>query len=95
MHAKLLQSCLTLFNPMDYSPPGSSVHGILQARLLEWVAIPFSRGSSYPGIESQSQGSLMYVCVLMCICITGSLCCTPEINTTLYIKTTPVETKKN
>ena len=48
------QSCLTLFNPMDYSPPGSSVHGILQARLLEWVAIPFSRGSSYPGIESQS-----------------------------------------
>ena len=35
------QSCLTLCNPMDYSPPGSSVHGILQARLLEWVAISF------------------------------------------------------
>ena len=33
---------------MDYSPPGSSVHGILQARILEWVAIPFSRGSSQP-----------------------------------------------
>ena len=33
---------------MDYSPPGSSVHGILQARNLEWVAIPFSRGSSQP-----------------------------------------------
>ena len=33
---------------MDYSPPGSSVHGILQARILEWVAIPFSRGSSWP-----------------------------------------------
>ena len=32
-----------------YSPPGSSVHGILQARILEWVAIPFSRGSSQPG----------------------------------------------
>ena len=32
--------------PMDRSPPGSSVHGILQARILEWVAIPFSRGSS-------------------------------------------------
>ena len=35
----------TLCNPMDYSPPGSSVPGILQARILEWVAIPFSRGS--------------------------------------------------
>ena len=41
------QSCLTLCNPMDWSPPGSSVHGILQARILEWVAIPFSRGSSW------------------------------------------------
>ena len=38
------QSCLTLCNPMDCSLPGSSVHGILQARLLEWVAISFSRG---------------------------------------------------
>ena len=40
------QSCLTLCDPTDCSPPGSSVHGILQARTLEWVAIPFSRGSS-------------------------------------------------
>ena len=40
------QSCPTLFNPMDYSLPGSSVHGILQARILEWVAVSFSRGSS-------------------------------------------------
>ena len=39
---------LTLCNPVDYSPPGSSVHGILQARILEWVAISFSRGSSQP-----------------------------------------------
>ena len=46
--AKLLQLCLTLHNPMDYSPPGSSVHGILQARILEWVAMPFSRGTSQP-----------------------------------------------
>ena len=37
--AKLLQSCLTFCNPMDYSPPASSVHGVLQARILEWVAI--------------------------------------------------------
>ena len=42
------QSCLTLCNPMDCSPPGSSVHGILWARILEWVAISFSRGSSQP-----------------------------------------------
>ena len=40
--AKLLQSCLTLCDPMDCSPPGASVHGILQARILEWVAISFS-----------------------------------------------------
>ena len=42
----LLQLCLTLSNPMDYSPPGSSVHRILQARRLEWVAMPSSKGSS-------------------------------------------------
>ena len=48
VHAKLLQSCPTLCNPMDYSPPGSSVHGILQARILEWVPKPSSRGSSQP-----------------------------------------------
>ena len=40
------QSCLTLCDSMDYSLPGSSVHRILHARVLEWVAIPFSRGSS-------------------------------------------------
>ena len=48
MHAKSLQSCLTLCDPMDRSLPGSSVHGILQARILEWGAVPFSRGSSQP-----------------------------------------------
>ena len=46
--AKLLQSCLTLCDPMDCSLPGSSVHGILQARILEWAARRFSRGSSRP-----------------------------------------------
>ena len=49
------QSCLTLCNPMDGSPPGSSVHGILQARVLEWVVISSSQGSSltqgsHPGL---------------------------------------------
>ena len=48
LHAALLQLCPTLFNSMDYSLPGSSVHGILQARILEWVATSSSRGSSQP-----------------------------------------------
>jgi len=43
-----------LENPIDCSPPGSSVHGILQARTLEWVAIPFSRGTCDPGIEPRA-----------------------------------------
>ena len=47
MHAKSLQLCLTLCNPMDCSQPGSSVHRVLQARILGWVAMPFSRGSSW------------------------------------------------
>ena len=47
------QSSLTLCNPVDYSLPGSSIHGILQARILEWVAIPFSRGSSQPRDQTQ------------------------------------------
>ena len=44
----VIRSCLTLCDPMDCSPPGSSVHGICQARILEWVPIPFSKGSSQP-----------------------------------------------
>ena len=47
------QSCLTLCDPMDCSPPGSSVYGILQARILEWVAILFSRVSSQPRDQNQ------------------------------------------
>ena len=46
MGAKSIQSCSTLRDPKDFNPPGSSVHGILQARALEWVAMPSSRGSS-------------------------------------------------
>ena len=46
--ANLLQLCLTVCVPMDYSLPRSSVHGILQARILEWVVMPASRGSSRP-----------------------------------------------
>ena len=48
LRAQSLQSYPTLCDPMDYSLPSSSVHGILQVRTLEWVAMPFSRGSSQP-----------------------------------------------
>ena len=46
--SEVAQSCLILCDPMDCSLPGSSVHGIFKARVLEWVAISFSRGSSQP-----------------------------------------------
>ena len=46
--SQVAQSCPTLCSPMDCSLPGSSVHGICQARVLEWIAISFSRGSSQP-----------------------------------------------
>ena len=45
---KVTQSCLTLCDPLDHSLPGSSVQGILQARILEWLVILFSRGLSQP-----------------------------------------------
>ena len=55
MHAKLhVQSCSTLCNPVDYRPPDSSVHGILQARTLEWVSLFSSRGSFPSGMEPAS-----------------------------------------
>ena len=50
---KVPQSCLTLCDPMDCSRPGSSIHGILQARTLDWVAVPFSRGFSQPRNRTQ------------------------------------------
>ena len=50
---KVVQSYLTRCDPMDSSPPGSSVRGILQARILEWVTIPFSRGHSQPRDQTQ------------------------------------------
>ena len=50
--AKLLQSCPTLCDPIDGSPPGSPIHGILQARTLEWVAISFSNAMK---VKSQSE----------------------------------------
>ena len=51
--SEVAQSCLTLCDPVDCSPPDSSIHGIFQARILEWVAISFSRGSSRPRDQTQ------------------------------------------
>ena len=62
MRAKLLQLCPTFCDLMDCSPPGFSVHGILQARILEWVVMPFSRGSSQPRDQT---------CVFHVSCICG------------------------
>ena len=58
--ARLLQSCLTLCDPIDCNPPGSSLHGVLQARTLEWVAMPFSRESSPP----RDQTHISYICCI-------------------------------
>ena len=78
------KSCLTLCDHMDCSPPGSSVHGIFQARILEWVATSFSRGSSWP--RDQTRVSCIVgiffttdwapvttpgVCVCVCVCSWG------------------------
>ena len=57
MHAKLLQLCSTLCNPVDCSLLGFSVHGVIQARILEWVAMPSSKGSSQP----RNQAFISYV----------------------------------
>ena len=61
MHAQLLQLHLTLSDPMDCSPPGSSVHGTLQASILEWVAMPYSGGFSQPGDQTH-----VYLHLLLC-----------------------------
>ena len=58
MRAKLLQLCPTLCDPVDYSRPQSSVHGILQERILEWVAVPSTREFPDPEIERVSLMSL-------------------------------------
>ena len=58
MHAQSLQSCPTLCDPMDCCRPASSVHGILQAGILEWVAVPSSRGFPDPGFKPESPALL-------------------------------------
>ena len=59
--SEVAQSCLTLRDPMDCGLPGSSIHGIFQARVLEWGAIAFSELPSYPGQNVLSQENLLTV----------------------------------
>ena len=64
---KVSSVCLTVCDPMDCSPPGSSVHGTSQARILEWVAISSSKGSSIPGIEPRLWQFLHCRWILYCL----------------------------
>ena len=73
MHAKSLQSWLTLCNLMEHSPPGSSVRGILQARILEWVALPSPRGSAL-GIPSVAANLCLSQCILLAPQLFHQLC---------------------
>ena len=89
MKVKVLvtQSSAALCDPIDYSPPGSSVHGILQARILEWVAIPCSRGSSQP--RDGIQVSCIAVAFFFFYCLShwessGQLLIAPERMKPLY-----------
>ena len=66
--AKSLQSCLTLCDPMDSSPPGSSVRRILQTRILEWVAISFSIIFHYTFVFLHMRFNSSVLCVFTCLC---------------------------
>ena len=68
---EVVQSCLTLRDPMDCSLPGSSVHGLFQARVPEWVAMPFSQGS--PLIFAAAAAKSFQWCPTLCDPLDGSL----------------------
>ena len=72
-HAELLQSCLPLCNPVDCSLPASSVHGILQATIPEWVAIFSSRGSSQPGVKPVFPASFLHCRQILCLWATNRI----------------------
>ena len=79
--SEVAQSCLTLHDPMDCSLPGSSVHGIFQARVLEWGAIAFSDTSHY-----DSFNYLIHLVICMCVYIYISVCVSVCIYEKLYIE---------
>ena len=74
MHAQSLHSFLTLWDPMDCIPPASSVSGILQVRILEWVAMPSSRGSSWPRDQTCISRVSMYMYMCVCVCVYICIC---------------------
>ena len=96
---KVAQSCLTLCDPMDCSLPGSSIHGIFQARVLEWVAISYSRGSSWPRdwtqvsriagryftIWATREAHHFYHAFLTCMCMCVCLCIYTQVCKYTYI----------
>ena len=63
--SEVTQSCLTLYDPNDYSPPGSSTHGILQARILEWVAISFSNAWKWK-VKVKRESEVPQSCLTLC-----------------------------
>ena len=100
--SEVAQSCLSLCDPVDCRPPGSSVLGIFQARILEWVAISFYRRSPDPGIKPRSP-TLQADALTSeppeerrdtCICRAESLHCSHKTITTLLISYTPIQNKK-
>ena len=66
VHAKSLQSCPTLCDPMDYSSPGSSVHGISQTRISEWVAMPFPPGTKPLSLTSPALAGRFFTTSATC-----------------------------
>ena len=72
--SEVAQSCPTLRNPMDCSPPGSSVHGIFQARVLEWVAIAFSNCNVQQPLYIHYTHTYLYMCVCLVIESYSTLC---------------------
>ena len=81
----IAQLCPTLSDPMDYSPPGSSVHGILQAKILEWVVIPYPEYLPCPIIKPMSLMSSAFVGLLYCLSYQGS----PYIYTRVCVRVYP------
>ena len=68
------QSCLTLCNPMNYTPPGSSAHGIFQARILEQAVISYSRESSQPGDQTRISRVFCISTQILYNCVTWESC---------------------
>ena len=75
-HCSAAQSCLTLCNPMDYGSPGFSVHGIFKARILEQVAISYSKGFSQPRSRTHVSWAS---CIGRCILYHGILLCNKNV----------------